>query len=189
MDAIVFDDGWDDPRTLWQFHRGFPRGFTPLAERCGQYHTRLGVWLSPFGGYGQPKEQRLRFGSEQGYETNAAGFSLAGPKYYAAFKNACVGMIRKYGVNHFKFDGIAAGMYASGGADYFRDTQAMRRLMLELRQEDPGLYINLTTGSWPSPFWLRFADSIWRQGGDMGLAATLPSSRCTVTLRGGRAEG
>jgi hypothetical protein len=183
MDAIVFDDGWDNPETLWRFHRGFPGGFTPLARRCAQYHTRLGVWLSPFGGYGQPKEQRLRFGSKQGYETNAAGFSLAGPRYYAAFKDACVGMIRNYGVNHFKFDGIAAGMFASGGADYFRDTQAMRRLMLELRQEDPGLYINLTTGSWPSPFWLRFADSLWHQGGDMGLAGKGSHQQQWLTYR------
>jgi hypothetical protein len=61
-------------------------------------------------------------------------------------------------------------MYAQGGAENVLDTEAMRRLMLELRQEDPNLYINLTTGSWPSPFWLRYADSVWRQGGDMGLA-------------------
>ena len=143
---------------------------------CQQYHTRLGVWLSPFGGYGKPKEQRLQFGREQGYETNPTGFSLAGPKYYAAFRQACVDMIRKYGVNHFKFDGIAAGTYASGGAGYVLDTEAMRRLMLELRQEDPQLYINLTTGSWPSPFWLRYADSVWRQGGDMGLAGKGPGN-------------
>jgi hypothetical protein len=171
VDAMVFDDGWDDPKTLWQFHAGFPRGFSPLAELCRRYDTRLGVWLSPFGGYGESRNQRLKFGRAQGYETNANGFSLAGPKYYAAFKRACLAMIRDYGVNHFKFDGIASGMYASGaGADYLLDTEAMRRLMLELRQEDPNLYINLTTGSWPSPFWLRYADSLWRQGDDMGFA-------------------
>jgi hypothetical protein len=169
MDAMVFDDGWDDPKTLWHFHAGFPKGFAPLAKLCRQYHTRLGVWLSPFGGYGESRRQRLQFGSRQGYETNAAGFSLAGPKYYAAFKQACVRMVRKYGVNYFKFDGIAAGVSATGGADYVLDTEAMRRLMLELRKEDPNLYINLTTGSWPSPFWLRYADSLWRQGDDMGF--------------------
>lgn len=183
MDGMVFDDGWDDPKTLWQFHRGFPNGFTPLAELCRQYHTRLGVWLSPFGGYGEPKEQRLKFGRQQGFETNATGFSLAGPKYYAAFKAACVGMIRKYGVNHFKFDGIATGMYASGGAQYVLDTEAMRRLMLELRQEEPNLYINLTTGSWPSPFWLRYADSLWRQGNDMGFAGKGPKQQQWLTYR------
>jgi hypothetical protein len=171
VDSLVFDDGWDDPKTLWQFHGGFPHGFAPLAELCRRYDTRLGVWLSPFGGYGDPRNQRLKFGRAQGYEINANGFSLAGPKYYAAFKRACLAMIRDYGVNHFKFDGIASGMYASGaGADYLRDTEAMRRLMLELRQADPNLYINLTTGSWPSPFWLRYADSLWRQGDDMGFA-------------------
>ncbi len=170
MDGMVFDDGWDDPKTLWRFHSGFPNGFKPLAELCREYNTHLGVWLSPFGGYGEPKEQRVKFGRAQGYELNAAGFSLAGPKYYAAFRDACVGMIRNYGVNHFKFDGIAAGMAASGGAQYVLDTESMCRLMLELRQADPNLYINLTTGSWPSPFWLRYADSVWRQGGDMGHA-------------------
>ena len=183
MDGMVFDDGWDDPKTLWQFHRGFPNGFAPLAELCRQYHTRLGVWLSPFGGYGEPKDQRIKFGREQGFETNATGFSLAGPKYYAAFKQSCVNMIRQFGVNHFKFDGIATGMYASGGAEYIRDTEAMRRLMLELRQEDPNLYLNLTTGSWPSPFWLRYADSVWRQGGDMGHAGKGPRQQQWLTYR------
>jgi hypothetical protein len=183
MDAMVFDDGWDNPHTLWQFHAGFPRGFTPLAELCREYNTRLGVWLSPFGGYGEPREQRLAFGREQGFETNTMGFSLAGPKYYEAFQRACVGMIRNYGVNHFKFDGIAQGTYAQGAGEHIRDTEAMRRLMRALRQEDNNLFINLTTGSWPSPFWLRFADSVWRQGGDMGLAGVGAKQQQWLTYR------
>ncbi len=183
LDGLVFDDGWDNPKSLWQFHSGFPKGFTPLSALCRDYHTRLGVWLSPFGGYGEPKDQRLRYGREQGYETNATGFSLAGPKYYAAFRDSCLRMIREYGVNHFKFDGIANGMYANGASDYVRDTEAMRRLMLELRGAEPELYINLTTGSWPSPFWLRYADSLWRQGGDMGLAGKGTQQQQWLTYR------
>lgn len=184
MDAMVFDDGWDDPKTLWQFHGGFPDGFTPLAQLCRRYHTGLGVWLSPFGGYGEPKNQRLKYGKDQGYEINATGFSLAGPKYYERFKSECIQMIQSFGVNHFKFNGIASGAYANGaGSDYLLDTEAMRRLMLELRQEDPNLYINLTTGSWPSPFWLRYADSVWRQGGDMGLAGKGGKQQQWLTYR------
>jgi hypothetical protein len=184
MDGMVFDDGWDNPKTLWQFHGGFPNGFGPLRDLCRQYGTRLGVWLSPFGGYGEARAQRLKNGAAQGYETNATGFSLAGPKYSAAFKGACVQMIRQYGANHFKFDGIASGAYANGpGAGYLLDTEAMRRLMLELREEDPGLYINLTTGSWPSPFWLRFADSVWRQGGDMGFTGPGNKQQQWLTYR------
>jgi len=184
VDAMVFDDGWDDPKTLWHFHKGFPNGFAPLAELCKKYNTSLGVWLSPFGGYGESRKQRLKFGREQGYEINDRGFSLAGPKYYAEFKNACLTMIREFGVNHFKFDGIASGMYANGsGAEYILDTEAMRRLMLELRKEDPNLYINLTTGSWPSPFWLRYADSLWRQGEDMGFAGKGSKQQQWITYR------
>ena len=183
FDAMVFDDGWDDPKTLWQFHDGFPHGFQPLADMCRDYGTHLGVWLSPFGGYGEPKEKRLAFGRQQGYETNATGFSLAGPKYYQAFKQACVRMIHDYGVNYFKFDGIAKGMSAQGAGEYVRDTEAMRRLMLELRQEEPSLYINFTTGSWPSPFWLGYADSLWRQGGDMGFAGPGPKQQQWLTYR------
>ncbi len=184
VDAMVFDDGWDDPGTLWNFHRGFPRGFSPLAELARQYGTHLGVWLSPFGGYGESRKSRLALGRKQGYETNGSGFSLAGPKYYNAFRAACLKMIRSYGVNYFKFDGIASGMYANGpGPDYVRDTEAMRRLMLELRQEEPDLYINLTTGSWPSPFWLRYADSVWRQGEDMGFAGKGSKQQQWLTYR------
>lgn len=183
MDSLVFDDGWDNPETLWQFHSGFPQGFTPLTEACTRHGTRLGVWLSPFGGYGEPREKRLALGRKQGFEINEAGLSLGGPKYYEAFRQACVNMIRQYQVNYFKFDGIAEGMRAGGAGAYWRDVQNMQRLMRELRQEDPQLYINLTTGSWPSPYWLRYADSLWRQGGDMGLAGVGTNQQQWLTYR------
>jgi hypothetical protein len=171
MDSMVIDDGWDDPKTLWQFNQGFPRGFGQLQQLCRQYGTRVGAWLSPFGGYGRAKQQRLEYGQREGYEMNRAGFSLAGAKYYERFKSECLRMIREYGVNYFKFDGIASGSYADGsGSEYILDTEAMRQLMLELRRESPDLFINLTTGSWPSPFWLRYCDSLWRQGEDTSFA-------------------
>ena len=77
LDSFLFDDGWDDPRTLWRFHAGFPRGFTPLREAAARYGAAPGVWMSPWGGYGDPRAQRLRYGREQGFETNDEGFVLA----------------------------------------------------------------------------------------------------------------
>jgi hypothetical protein len=184
MDSMVIDDGWDDPQTLWQFNQGFPRGFSALTEFCHLYGTRIGVWLSPFGGYGTGKKQRMEYGKKEGYEINRAGFSLAGSKYYERFKSECVQMIRRYGANYFKFDGIASGMYANGsGSEFILDTEAMRRLMLELRQESPDLFINLTTGSWPSPFWLRYCDSLWRQGEDTSFAGKGTPQQRWITYR------
>jgi hypothetical protein len=166
LDSFLFDDGWDDNRTLWQFHSGFPNGFTPLKEAAAKWQAAPGVWLSPFGGYDGAKEQRLRYGHEQGFETNASGFSLAGPKYYARFHDICLRMIRQYGVNQFKFDGLAAQGRAGSGGSRTRDGDAMLRLIADLRRARPDIYINQTTGTWPSPFWLLYVDSIWRDGSD-----------------------
>jgi hypothetical protein len=167
LDSFVLDDGWDDPQTLWGFNGGFPHGFMPLRDAAAQYHSAVGVWLSPFGGYGRTKEDRLKYGRTQGFETNHRGFALAGPKYYARFRDACRQMIEKYDVNYFKFDGIAGGLdYASLTAEDMADIAALMRLTGELRQMRPDVYLSLTTGTWPSPYWLWYGDSVWRNGND-----------------------
>ena len=55
------------------------------------------------------KQPRLKYGRAQGFETNANGFALAGPKYYTRFRAVCIEMMKKYGVNYFKFDGVGGG--------------------------------------------------------------------------------
>src|SRR5208282_4591384 len=47
LDSFLFDDGWDDPATLWRFHSGFPNGFTPLRQAAAKYGAAPGIWLSP----------------------------------------------------------------------------------------------------------------------------------------------
>jgi hypothetical protein len=165
MDSFLFDDGWDDNKTLWNFHTGFPHGFTPLKAAAAKYHAGIGVWVSPFGGYDEAKKQRLKYASQFDYETNASGFSLAGPKYYELFHKICLQMIQKYGVNQFKFDGLTAGAKANQDG-LMRDGDAMLRLVADLRAVEPNIYINQTTGTWPSPFWLLEVDSTWRGGAD-----------------------
>lgn len=172
LQSFVFDDGWDDNSTLWQFHAGFPNGFAPLREKAAQYGAAIGTWLSPFGGYGEAREQRLAFGREQGFETNESGFSMAGPNYYARYKSICEEMIRRYGVNFFKYDGMGAGLGAGerGNTKYLDDIEAIMRLMDELRTIEPSLYISATTGTWASPYFLWHADNIWRGAEDMGFS-------------------
>ncbi len=161
--SFLFDDGWDNNKTLWEFNSGFPDGFTPLDKAAAHYHAGVGVWLSPWGGYGIPRQQRLKYGKQQGFEINRYGFDLAGPKYYRRFSDICLQMIRKYQVNIFKFDGVAAG---DGNPVLMREGEAMLRLDRDLRKAEPNLYISQTTGTWASPFWLLYADSIWRGGMD-----------------------
>lgn len=183
LDAFVFDDGWDDNQTLWQFHAGFPRGFAPHREAAAQYGAMLGTWISPFGGYGQHKRERLEFGRSQGYETNRSGFSLSGPKYHAVFRKVCADMIRDYGIGYLKFDGMGGGSLEGPGEEYGPDMQALVQLFDELRHERPDLFINATTGTWPSPFWLFHSDTVWRGGEDVGYAGTGSNRQRWITYR------
>ena len=161
LDSFVFDDGWDDYENLWQFRKSdFPQGFSPQAELAKEYETHIGTWFSPFGGYGSAQASRIENARKQGYEVNAAGLSLAGENYYRLFLKQCRMMMREYEVNYLKFDGL-------GGADpaYLPDVEAAYRLMETLRKDNPDIYINLTTGTWASPFFLLHGDSTWRGGG------------------------
>jgi hypothetical protein len=45
------------------------------------------------------------------------------------------------------------------------------------------MFINLTTGTYPSPFWLLYSDSIWRGGEDNGAAGVGPYRERWVTYR------
>jgi hypothetical protein len=185
LDSFLFDDGWDDAKTLWGFHSGFPNGFTPLRTAAARYGSAPGVWLSPWGGYGKPKEDRLANGREQGFETNRGGFALSGPKYYQRFHETCIAMIRRYGVNQFKIDGTGNVANAIPGSEFDSDFDAAITLIGDLRRERPDLYVNLTTGTFPSPFWLRYADSIWRGGEDHSFAGVGTDRQQWITYRDG----
>jgi hypothetical protein len=176
LDSFMFDDGWDDPKTLWHFHAGFPTGFAPLEQAAAQFGAAPGIWLSPWGGYGQPHADRVKYGKEQGFEIRDGSFSMAGPKYYQRFRDLCVEVVQKYGINQFKFDGIGVDGSDESGAG-LRDFEAMLKLIAELRSLKPDIYINQTTGTWPSPFWLLHADSIWRGGEDHSFVNGTASER------------
>jgi hypothetical protein len=188
MDSFLLDDGWDDSKTLWRPHHGFPNGFGPSAQAAAQYGAALGFWLSPWGGYGKPKEVRIASGRQDGFEIVDGSFSLSGPKYYDRFRSLCADVVDKFGVNQFKFDGLgAAGAKAGGpnanGETAIRDFEAMLRLIAELRAKKPDIYINQTTGTWPSPFWLEYADSIWRGGEDHTFAGSGSDRQQWITYR------
>jgi hypothetical protein len=171
LNGFVWDDGWDDWNSLWQFHQGFPNGFAKLKAEAAQQEVGMGAWLSPWGGYGGSHDMRVKFGKAQGYETNPGGFSLGGPKYFAAFRDTCLKMIRDNNVSYFKFDGIGGGMYATGApVSIAPDLDSLIRLIGELRQASPDVFINCTVGTWASPYWIFFADSIWRQGEDSSFS-------------------
>jgi hypothetical protein len=183
LDSYLFDDGWDNHKSLWKFNDGFPRGFAVVKDAVERYGAGLGVWMSPWGGYAKPKQERIEFGRAAGYEIVAGGYALSGPNYYAAFRDVCLEMIHKYGVNQFKFDGTGNVDKVFPGSQFDSDFSAAIHMISELRAARTDLFINLTTGTWPSPFWLLYADSIWRGGEDDSTAGVGAYRERWITYR------
>jgi hypothetical protein len=183
LDSFLFDDGWDDSNTLWGFNSGFPNGFTKTGETAAKYSAGVGVWLSPWGGYADQKRERIAYGNAHGFEIQNDGFALSGPKYFDRFEQICLEMIDKYHVNQFKFDGTGNADRVFPGSAFDSDFDAAIHLIERLRQEEPDLFINLTTGTTASPFWVFYADSIWRGGEDHDFSGVGDSRQQWITYR------
>ena len=184
--SFLFDDGWDDPNDLWHFNTGFPNGFAPLKAAAAKYGAKPGAWLSPWGGYGKPREQRLaaaKAGKAAGYETDDGGLALSGPKYYERFHDVVMSFIREGGVNQFKLDGTGDSANVVPGSRFGNDFEAAIALIGEMRAAEPDLFINLTTGTYPSPFWLNYCDSIWRGGYDHNFTGVGTHRQKWITYR------
>lgn len=183
LDSFLFDDGWDNHSSLWDFNKGFPGGFTAVRDAARKYDASPGIWMSPWGGYSKPKQERIAFGRSEGFEIVDNGYALSGPKYYDRFRSVCIDMVRKYGINQFKFDGTGNVDHVVPGSHFDSDFSAMIHLIGELRQEKPDIYINFTTGTYASPFWLLYADSTWRGGEDDSLAGVGSNRERWITYR------
>jgi hypothetical protein len=185
LNSFLFDDGWDDTGDLWKIRSDFKDGFEPLTKAAAEYGAAPGVWLSPWGGYAAAKQARVATAKRDGYEIVDGGLALSGPRYYSLFHDAVTGMVSKYGVNQFKFDGTGNVDHVVKGSAFNSDFDAAIHLIGDLRQLKPDLFINLTTGTWPSPFWLFYADSIWRGGDDTEFAGVGTDRERWITYRDG----
>ena len=166
--AFVWDDGWDTYGE-WQFHEGFPNGFTNMDIIGREMGAGQGAWLGPVGGYGTSG------GYRRGYwnSTKTGGMRLSNPLYYDVFVNAVTGLLRDkgYDFRFFKFDGISDLFSATGPkADATGNEDAEAIIMAEqiLRSIKEDVFLNTTVGTWASPFWFQFTDAVWRQEKDYG---------------------
>ena len=185
--SYLWDDGWDEWNSLWDFHPGFPNGFAKLAEEAHRDKgASIGCWMSPCGGYGQSLKARIAYSRSKGYiGENDGVLRMSNPTYYAAFRDRVLDMIARYDMNLFKFDRMGNGRSDNVGCDteYAPEFDAVVRLIGEMRRAKPDVFVNCTVGTWASPFWVMFADSIWRGGRDFGRAGTGTDRQKWITYR------
>ena len=177
--SYLADDGWDHPgKGFWsEDPEKFPGGFADVKQKLDAMHSHLSVWISPLGGYGG-QNQRIAEGRKLGLIQPGSKPDFSYPPYKAWFQNRCLQLMREDGVNAFKWDKAGDGV-----SPHFL---ALLDIANNLRAVNPNLFINVTVGTWPSPFWLNHIDSTWRNGSaDVGWAGKGDDRETWLTYRDG----
>jgi hypothetical protein len=181
LDAFVLDDGWDVYQSDWVLNKDqFPNGLKPISDELKKTHTDLGMWFGPTGGYSY-RMKRINWMKDHGYETVGKGtdntmMCLAGTKYSDLFRKRTTDFVAKDGLGFFKWDGI---QFSCSEPDHGHPTGIFsRRAVMEsvidkcrsVRAINPNTFLNITSGTWLSPWWVQYANQIWMQGEDYGYA-------------------
>ncbi len=182
IDAFVWDDGWDEFNSLWDFHVGFPNGFKKVDAAARRLGAGIGAWLGPVGGYGASKKLRIANWNAKHPSNQITNFKLSNKEYFDAFVARCSQMIADYDMRYFKFDGISTLPHATGPGDE-EDAEGILTVEKTLRQKRGDIFFNTTVGTWASPFWFRIADSIWRQESDHGMIGEGDKREQWITYR------
>lgn len=189
LDHYCLDDPWDggwEPGTgIWGRldPARFAGGFDALAEAAGGA-GRLGLWVSPWGGYYDRHDHRTQWGREHGFEVEGGAWPRlcpAGPRYRDHLRESMCGWARA-GVAYWKLDGVQFDCadrghgHAVGAAGRTDQIDRFASLLDDVRAANPAGVLVFTTGSNPSPWWLCHADFLWRGGLDDDAPEHLPGS-------------
>lgn len=180
LDAFVLDDGWDVHHSDWQLRQTtFPHGLKPISDALKPLGTTLGVWFGPTGGYSF-RNDRIGWMGAHGYEVSGRGgdamMCIGGTKYSALFTKRTTDMVKDADVGYFKWDGIqfSCSDPTHGHPTGYYSRRAILDSMIAkcdaVRAINPDVYLNITSGTWLSPWWMRYANQIWMQGNDFGFA-------------------
>ncbi len=190
LDAFVLDDGWDIYASDWKLRRKqFPNGLKPIADTLAKTNTTLGLWFGPTGGYSFAMK-RVKWMGEHGYEVTghkyvygSAMMCLAGQNYSALFRKRTTDFVKNDGVGYFKWDGIqfVCSEPGHGHPVGIYSRRAVMQSVIDkcqaVRAINPKVYLNITSGTWLSPWWLSYANQIWMDAADYGFSDVPSISR------------
>ena len=110
----------------------------------------------------------------------SAFLGLGIKEYYTHLRDTILKWLRG-GAKLLKLDGI--GNPAGLDQTLEEDFDAAVTLIAELRKISSHVFINLSTGTWPSPFWLLYSDTVWRRGHDHFFEGSGPARERWITYR------
>ncbi len=179
MDSYQPDDGWQNKQSVWGVREDiYPDGFAPLAAVIEGHGSRMGLWLSLFG-----VKLDIGWARDNGYEVSSGGgsYCLAGPKSFAATREATRQLIEDGNLLYYKHDFNSLHCSAEGHGHlptdrhgYEANLDAELDLLAFERELQPDILLNVTSNVWLSPWWLQHADTIWMCASDFGFDRTFP---------------
>lgn len=184
LEGFVLDDGWDDVNEgLWlPSTKKFPGGFSDTIAAVKKIPSKFGIWISPLGGYYGTDERIAQAKKLGALPQDAKEFDLSYPEYRKWFKERCASLMTEDGVNYFKWDKAGHGV-----SPHFMNLLGIAN---ELKKIDPSVFINVTVGTWPSPFWLNHIDCTWRDGtADVFWTGKGNTRERSITFRDGACYG
>jgi len=133
IDVFVLDTGWYEKTGDWRVNLSrFPDGLKAVRERLDGYSMKMGLWFNPVVA---AVTSRMRIEHEdclmtsQGkpqnpyeiWETEASQGVCLVSRYWEAFADELIRLVREIGVTYFKWDAI--GQYGCDSPDHFHGTR------------------------------------------------------------------
>ena len=181
FDVFVIDDGWQEKKSVWGTRDDrLPHGLSGVRKEIIKQGSRLGLWVSLSG-----SNLDIKWGEKLGFKPAFTRFfCLSTEPYNETLRKRLKELIRKEKVEYFKHDFNYFVCGRVGHGHFISDDQSseanVNALLSVLKYEaklNPNLFLAVTSGLWPSPWWLPYCDTTWMGGKDHDANKKIPALR------------
>lgn len=185
LDSYVVDDGWPDyDKGFWCFNQKFPNELHESAALAKHFASDFGLWLGPRGGYTNQTPKFARYvqkAGNGGVNRRSADLCTAHHGYQEKLADLFLDYMERFDINYWKLDGFMKkscpskkhGHPTGGYADMYCFTdhwenwiEIFRKMHQARAAAGKTLWINQTSYSNASPWYLQFCESLWMQNSD-----------------------
>lgn len=185
LDSYVVDDGFVDwDADFWTFNKKFPNELYPAASLAKKFSSEFGLWNGPRGGYNNKTPlfgKQMEKAGKGGYNKAAKDVCVSSLTYIKNITDYYLDYTKKFDINYWKLDGFLLtacpskkhGHMTGGYNGMYQYTEMWENWInifhkVRLSRETIGkdMWINQTSYSTPSPWFLQWSDSLWIQNSE-----------------------
>ena len=185
LDSYVVDDGFVDwDADFWAFNKKFPNELYPASSLARKFSSDFGLWNGPRGGYNSKTGQfgkNMEKAGKGGYNKEANDVCVSSAAYIKNITDYYLDYTKKFDINYWKLDGFLLtacknknhGHMVGGLNGMYQFTEMwenwiniFKKVRLSREANGKDMWINQTSYSIPSPWFLQWADSLWIQNSE-----------------------